>query len=143
MKISGWTQNSDYSTQDLGAVAFERASAVVPSFPWAEQLGDYAERLLREEDACPPGVGFNTDASVEVFHLFATASDEWTLRLVLRAPGKILGLFRKPAHESCTTIESLDKGIALLALFYAGDREQLIAEARKRPSSDWNLPLTS
>jgi hypothetical protein len=74
MNVTGWIQAGDYSSTELGAVSFEQAVHAVLSFPWAQRVDEFTERVLRKEDACPPGVGFNAEED-NVFHVYAGGRD--------------------------------------------------------------------
>lgn len=140
MKITGWIQTSDFSSTELGEVSFEQAAQAVQSFPWAECLHEYVERVLHKEDACPPGVGFNSEAK-EIFHVYAVAIGEWELHLSLSRPGKIPGVFRKPSKVLYSEVKTLDKAVELLRLFFERELERLVAEAAKYPSCEVVRPI--
>jgi hypothetical protein len=139
MNITGWTQSSDYSSTELGAVSCEQATHAVLSFPWAERLHEFAERVLRKEDACAPGVGFNSEEN-DVLHVYAVAMDEWQVHLSLSRPRKVLGLFRMPAKALDTEIKKLETAVELLRLFFDREYERLAAEANRHPSREAVLP---
>jgi hypothetical protein len=138
--ITGWTQTSDYSSTELGAVSFEQAAQAVLSFPWADRLHEYAERVLHKEDACPPGVGFNSEEK-DCFHVYSVVVDEWQLYLSLSRPGKILGIFRKPSKTLYAEVKTLNRAVELLRLFFDRDFAQLAAEAGKHPASEAVTPV--
>ena len=140
MKVTGWIQASDYSSTDLGAVSFEQAARVVLSSPWAQRLHEFTERVLRKEDACPPGVGFNSEEEKDAFHVYAVALDEWQLYVSLSRPEKILGLFRKPSKTLYLKVEALKQAVELLRLFFDRENERLATEAAKYPSREAVLP---
>lgn len=135
MNVTGWIQASDYSSTELGAVSLEEASHAVLSFPWAQRLHEFTERVLRKEDACPPGVGFNSEEK-NVFHVYAVALDEWQVYLDLSRPGKILGLFRRPSKPLYIEVKALRQAVELLRLFFDRENEQLVTEATKYPSRE-------
>ncbi len=140
MNIVGWTQISDYSSTELGVVSLEQAAEAVRSFPWDQRLHEFAERVLRKEDACAPGVGFNADDQ-SCFHVYAVAINEWQLYLSLTRPEKFLGLFRKPAKTLNAEVRTLDHAVELLQLFYNRQMKQLEAEVQKNPSREAVRPL--
>jgi hypothetical protein len=139
MDISGWTQTSDYESTELGNVTFEQAANSVAAFPWAEHLHKFAERVLRMEAACPPGVGFNS-AEKNTFHVYAVAMDEWQLYLRLSLAKKLLGLFTMPAKEFHAEVKTLEDAVELLRLFFDGENDRLATEANMHPSREAVLP---
>ena len=139
MKITGWIQASDYSATELGAVSFEQAAHAILSFAWAERLHEHAERVLRKEDACPPGVGFNSEEK-NTFHVYAVALDEWQVYVSFFRPGNVLGLFRKPSSTLHIEEKALNQAMELLRLFFDRENEQLATEAAKYRSREAVLP---
>jgi hypothetical protein len=135
MSTAGWIQTSDYSSTELGTVSFEQAAHAILSFPWAERLREFTERVLRKEDACPPGVGFNSEEE-DCFHVYAVAHDEWQLYVSLSRPRKILGLFRQPSKLLYMEVKTLEHAVELLRLFFDRERERLATEAEKHPSRE-------
>ena len=136
MNIRGWTQTCDFTSKELGTVSLEEAAEAIRSFPWEQEFQAFADRLLGKEDACPPGIGFNSPDDSFMFHLAAFEKDEWELTLSLPRPrsDKFLGIFRKRDYELNIPIHSVDESLGLLKLFFEGNVDQLLTEAKNRSS---------
>ena len=136
MNIRGWTQTCDYTSKELGTVSLEEAVQAIRTFSWEQEFQAFADRLLANEDACPPGIGFNSPDDRFMFHLAAFEKDEWELTLSLPRPrsDKFLGIFRKRDYELNIPIHSVDESLGLLKLFFEGNVDQLLTEAKNRSS---------
>ena len=53
-----WIQKHDYHIDGHSGLDRDQCLALLDSFDWESELASYEEALERNQDRCPPGMGF-------------------------------------------------------------------------------------
>lgn len=130
MEIYLWTQSSDYSSSPYKKATVEDVMEALRTFPWVEKFEEYQERLRKEQDCCPPGVGVFRDGACENFAVSIETPETRRLHIDCQRPEPDLPE-SVPNHLVIDgDLSSVEEALPLLRLFYAEDRTRLIALAK-------------
>lgn len=132
MPINAWFQTTDFNTMELGPYDLSKALELYGNEDWwAEQQQLEEQRQARNEDNCPPGVGFTNTDNDSTLHISQLSPSDNLIFFGTVTTKKTLGLF---SSKQRTNLNKQGLSIAearqIINWFYAGDHDSIARALR-------------
>lgn len=130
MAITYWIQRADFTSDEFDAVDETEARRALTGHGWAAELDLMDTREARDEETCPPGIGFIADDG-RILHICPERDGRAMYHYHFKAPWRLLWLIPMSGEGLRTRMDMpFSETPELITRFFANDHDWLIRHAK-------------
>lgn len=118
-----WIQRHDHHVDNHSELGRDQCLVLLDSFDWESELTQYEEALERNEDRCPPGMGF-VDGD-RTLHVMPIHDDKSHYHYSCNHPVRLLATFGASRQFNVWAVPNRHRH-RLIGLHYAGKQDELV-----------------